>query len=324
MGSPMFSGPEPLLILMAALVVDALAGAWIRRVLPDAASLAKLLFAEIERRLNRSERTERTRLIRGLLATLVVVVAAIGTGLAVERVGGGRLVDFVVILWCLGGGAAWRRAQAVGRVLENKGTVAAAADVATMTRRRLDPRDGHAMVRAVIEHLAKAFDRAFIAPAFWYVFLGVPGILMWTAIDGADAALGAPGIRTSAFGLTAARLDDALNAIPARLAAVLLAVAAAFLGGADVAGAVRTAARDSRRSPSFNMGWPIAATAGALGLSLAGPYRDGGVAVNEPWLGQGRARAVPADIGRSLALTGLSALLTILAVGLLLGAVAGL
>ncbi|WP_244434217.1 cobalamin biosynthesis protein, partial [Azospirillum sp. B506] len=82
--------------------------------------------------------------------------------------------------------------------------------------------------------------------------------------------------------------------------------------------------RDARKHPSLNMGWPIAAIAGALGLALGGPHRDGGVVITENWIGDGRARATPADIGRALALSAVAALLLIGLVALLLWGVAGI
>jgi adenosylcobinamide-phosphate synthase len=327
MGLSVFGSPDLVLALLAGLLVDAAVGRWMARVLMTPSEIAQQACESLERRLNRPDRGERTRLTRGLLVVAVMIAAAVAVALAIRWLGRLAgipwLMELAAIVVALGGGAAWDRVRAVRRTIETKGAKAATAAIQGLTRRPLDGHDGHAMVRAAIEYLAKAFDRRVMAPAFWYTLLGLPGLMVWSVVDGADAALGVPGIRTSAFGLTAARLDDALNAIPARLAALTLALAALFLGGANCPRAVRTAWKDARRSPSFNMGWPIATMAGALDLSLAGPFRDGGVVVDEPWLGSGRARATSADIGRGLALTGLAGLLTVLGVGLVLALSAG-
>jgi len=113
-----------------------------------------------------------------------------------------------------------------------------------------------------------------------------------------------------AFGFTAARLDDALNAIPARLSALIIATAAIFVPTANPKSALTTALRDARKHRSFNAGWPEGATAGALGLALAGPrnYEEG--VVNDHWMGDGRARATPKDIQRALYLYAVSCLIT--------------
>jgi adenosylcobinamide-phosphate synthase len=89
-------------------------------------------------------------------------------------------------------------------------------------------------------------------------------------------------------------------------------------------GALKALVSDARKHPSFNMGWPIAATAGGLGLALGGPHRDGGVTITEPWIGPGRARATAADIGRALALTALADLLLAALVAGAILAIAGL
>ncbi|WP_051341308.1 cobalamin biosynthesis protein CobD/CbiB [Azospirillum halopraeferens] len=322
------AGPGPLFLLLIALVIDAAIGDRLARLLPDPAGLAARLCAVLDRRLNRPQRGAAVRLVRGALVVGVLMLAAVLAGLAVGWVGtaapGGWLVELVALLAVLRGGAARARVQAVRRALEGPGLEAARGALTGLTRRPLHGLDGHAVARAAMEHLAKAFDRKVVAPAFWYALLGVPGLLAWAVVDGADQALGRPGVRLERFGLTAARMDDALNALPARLTGLLLALAAPFAATASPRGALRALTRDTRKHASFNMGWPIAAMAGALGISLVGPYRDGGVTVNEPWLGGGRARALPADVGRALTLTGVAGLLLALLVGLLMAGVAAL
>ena len=103
--------------------------------------------------------------------------------------------------------------------------------------------------------------------------------------------------RHAVFGRAAARIDDAANWVPARIAGFLIAVAA--LGRAPAAfGAMR---RDANRHRSVNAGWQEAAMAGALGLALAGPRRYGDVVVDDAWMGDGgRREAATADIGRAL------------------------
>ncbi|WP_448190249.1 cobalamin biosynthesis protein CobD/CbiB [Azospirillum sp. sgz301742] len=319
-GGSLFGGPAPHLILLMALLLDAAAGDWIGRVLRDPAALSARLCAALDRRINRPERGDTTLMMRGALVVLALLLVAVTLGVAIEWTGGqerGWIVELAAVLACVRGRSAWVRVRAVRRALEHGGLPAARMEVADMTRRPVQWLDEHGVVRAAVEHAAKAFDRKVVAPAFWYLLLGVPGMLAWSLIDGADRALGHPGTRHERFGHTAARLDDALNAIPARIAGVLLALAAPFLGTASVGSAFATLGRDAGKHPSFNMGWPVAATAGALDLALGGPHRDGGVTVDEPWIGRGKARATAADIGRALGLTALGDLLVVLAVGLL-------
>jgi adenosylcobinamide-phosphate synthase len=120
----------------------------------------------------------------------------------------------------------------------------------------------------------------------------------------------------------AARLDDIVNLIPARLGAVILACAAAFVPGGRPLAAGVTMWRDAAKHRSPNAGWPEAAMAGALDLALAGPRRYHGELVGDPWIGAGRARAEPRDLKRALTLfalaCALSASLLLCALGALL------
>ncbi|HYG89786.1 MAG TPA: CobD/CbiB family cobalamin biosynthesis protein [Azospirillum sp.] len=319
-GAPEFGGPGPQILLLAALLLDAAAGDWIGRVLRDPAALSARFCEALDRRLNRPERGDTTLMVRGALVVLFLLFVAMALGFAVEWAGGkerGWVVELLAVLACVRGRAAWMRVRAVRRALDGQGLPAARMEVAEMTRRHIHALDEHGVARTAIEHAAKAFDRKLVAPAFWYLLLGVPGMLAWSLIDGANRALGHTGVRHERFGHTAARLDDALNAIPARLAGVLLALASPFLGSASVGGAFTAIGRDAGKHPSFNMGWPVAATAGALDLALVGPHKDGGVTIAEPWIGRGRARASAADIGRALGLAAVGDLLLALLVALL-------
>ena len=100
--------------------------------------------------------------------------------------------------------------------------------------------------------------------------------------------------------MTAARLDDVLNLIPARLAGLFIVFASAFVPTAKPGQALKVMLRDSRFHRSFNAGWPEGAMAGALGLALAGPRHYPAQTVNDPWIGDGTARATAKDISRML------------------------
>ena len=158
------------------------------------------------------------------------------------------------------------------------------------------------MLRAAIESLAENFSDAVIAPLFWYLLLGPVGICGYKAVNTLDSMIGHRSDRFLAFGMVAARLDDAANFIPARLSGVLLALAAAFVPAARPFAALATMWRDAAKHRSPNAGWPEAAMAGALDLALAGPRRYHGTLVADPWIGVGRARAELPDLRRALAL----------------------
>ena len=162
--------------------------------------------------------------------------------------------------------------------------------------------DVHAVARAAIESAAENFADAVVAPLFWGVLLGLPGMAAYKAVNTLDSMIGHRSPRYVHFGRFAARLDDIANWLPARLSALLILAAAAFLPGASPAAGWRALRRDASRHRSPNAGWPEAATAGALGLSLAGPRRYGGELVDDAWMGDGRAAATVTDVRRALRL----------------------
>ncbi len=134
------------------------------------------------------------------------------------------------------------------------------------------------------------------------VIAGLPGAALYKAINTADSMIGHKTPRHAAFGWAAARLDDLVNLPASRLSALLLVAAAASSRDTSAAAAWRAVRRDAWRHRSPNAGWPEAAMAGALGLSLAGLRVYGGVTVEDAVMGAGRRDAGAADIFRALAL----------------------
>jgi adenosylcobinamide-phosphate synthase len=176
--------------------------------------------------------------------------------------------------------------------------------------------DEHGVARAAIESLAENFSDGVVAPIFWYLLLGLPGLFAYKMANTLDSMIGHRTPRYRSFGWAAARLDDVLNAAPALASGLLLAAAAVFAKNGRPAHAVAIMLRDGRKHHSPNAGWPEGAMAGALGLALAGPRRYPEGLVADPWLGDGSARAGSADIIRALEVYRLACLVE---AGLLLG-----
>jgi adenosylcobinamide-phosphate synthase len=205
--------------------------------------------------------------------------------------------------------------RTVGRALARDGLAAGRAAVAHIVGRQTDRLDEHAVARAAIESLAENFADGVVAPAFWYALLGLPGIFVYKAINTMDSMIGYKSDRYRYFGMAAARLDDVVNLIPARFAAILFALAAIVSPTANPLRAWRTMWRDARKHESPNAGWPEAAVAGALNLALGGPRRYLGGVTRAEWLGDGTARATTRDIRRALMLYAVAALLHLLFYG---------
>jgi adenosylcobinamide-phosphate synthase len=123
---------------------------------------------------------------------------------------------------------------------------------------------------AAIESVAENLTDAFLAPLFFFVVFGLPGAVFYRVINTADAMIGYRDGPLLYFGRLAARLDDVLNLVPARLAALLI-VAAAIVTGDDSRRALRAMKRDHGLTASPNAGWTMSAMAGALAVTLAKP-----------------------------------------------------
>ena len=311
-----------LLLLLVALAIDALFGDMpaVFAHVPHPIVLAGRTIGFFDRKLNRASRSERRRRERGIVTVIVLVGAAAVLGIAIEWLCRGNLAGaaaealFVGILLAQRG--LYEHVAAVALALDWGGLRAGRDAVRHIVGR--DPRqlDEHGVARAAIESLAENFSDGVVAPVFWYLLLGLPGLFAYKMANTLDSMIGHRTSRYRSFGWAAARFDDGLNLVPARLSGLLL-VAAAMFAGEATGRAFAAMLRDARKHHSPNAGWPEAAMAGALGLALAGPrdYAEG--RVEDPWIGGGTPLARPADIGRALRLYALACLLL---AGVILGA----
>jgi adenosylcobinamide-phosphate synthase len=300
--------PDALLVLLLALTLDPLLGElrWLWRLVPHPVAIVGGATAWLDRRLNRAERSDRARLMRGIFAAALLVLAAAAMGALIAW----WLRQFYRFGWAIEG-------VMVALLLAQRSLFAHVARVATALTESLDAGraavahivgrdpaslDAHGVTRAAIESLAENFSDGVVAPALWYALFGLPGLFLYKTANTLDSMIGHRSPRHLRFGWAAARLDDLLNIVPARLAGLLIALAALTLPAASGGAALRTMLRDAKKHRSPNAGWPEAAAAGALGLALAGPRRYEGRVVDDPWLGDGRARATVADIAQALRL----------------------
>src|SRR6516225_6857864 len=173
----------------------------------------------------------------------------------------------------------------VASALDKDGLDTGRAVVSHIVGRDTAELDRAGVARAAIESLAENFSDAVVAPVLWLLVAGLPGIALYKAINTADSMIGHRTPRHADFGWAAARLDDLVNLPASRLAALLLIAAAALRQNASSAAAWRTVWRDAARHRSPNAGYPEAAIAGALGLSLAGPRVYGGVRIADAFMG---------------------------------------
>lgn len=263
------------------------------------------IIAWLETRLNTGDRSAQQRRTMGVLALGILLVLVLVASLIVQQVL--RAIPFGFMLEILVA-TPFLAQKELGRAVK---AVASALHVSLDAGREavshIVGRDPHALdeagvSRAAIETLAESTSDGVVAPWFWLVLLGLPGIALYKAINTADSMIGHLNARYRDYGWAAAKLDDLVNWLPARLSAVIITVACFFVSHASPSIAWAIARRDARKHASPNSGWPEAAFAGALGFALGGPRSYDGVTVDLPSFGDGKSSLAGSDILRALAL----------------------
>ncbi len=264
------------------------------------------LIGALDRLLNRETVGATARRAAGIVAVLILIAVVGAVGLVVERellhLPFGLLVIGLLASTLIAQRSLHRHVADVAVALEKRGTEAGRTAVSHIVGRDTEALDAAGVARAAIESLAENFSDAVVAPILWLAIAGLPGAALYKAINTTDSMIGHRTRRHEAFGWAAARLDDLVNLPASRLSALLLIAAAGLSKDASANGAWRAVRRDAARHRSPNAGYPEAAMAGALGLSLAGPRVYGGVPVEDATMGDGRRDADSADIVRALAL----------------------
>ncbi|MDJ0827796.1 MAG: adenosylcobinamide-phosphate synthase CbiB [Rhodobacter sp.] len=253
--------------LAAALILDAVFGEpkWLWTRAPHPAILMGRAIGWTDQIFNRGNH----RKAKGTAAFGTLALTALVLGAAIHHFPGAPIPETLIAAILLAQRSLADHVQAVASALRlstNDGRRAVAHIVGRDTT-QMDP---PAISRAAIESAAENFSDGVVAPAFWFALAGLPGLLLYKLTNTADSMIGYRTPRHEAFGWAAARTDDALNWLPARLSALLIA---AVCGRLAAWPAIR---RDAALHRSPNAGWPEAAMARALGVALAGPRSYGG------------------------------------------------
>lgn len=298
--------PAALLIAVAA---DAILGepGWLYRRLPHPVAAIGVVIAAADRRFNRVSDDPARRRRQGALFALFLVLGAflIGWGLQALLLSlpGGPLWLGLLMSTLIAQRSLHTHVGDVASALELSGVEGGRIAVARIVGRDPERLDEAGISRAAVESLAENFSDGVVAPIFWGLLLGLPGMLAYKALNTADSMIGHKTPRHLAFGWAAARADDWVNLPASRLSALLLILAAMLQRGADATAAIRATLRDARRHKSPNAGWPEAAMAGALDFAIAGPRVYHGQTVPDPWMNDGgRWQLTAADIRIGLAL----------------------
>lgn len=278
-------------ILIIAMLLDAALGEpkWLWNRIPHPAVVMGKLVGHLDERFNQGT----NRKAKGIASVILLVSISAVVGGVLQAMG--PVIEILITAILL----------AQRSLVEHVGLVADGLRMSVQEGRRMVARivsrDTAAMeetqiARSAIESAAENLSDGVIAPAFWFLIAGLPGLVIYKLINTADSMIGYRTPRHEAFGWAAARLDDLLNLIPARLTAVLIALPARCY---DVDG-IRADA-GLHRSP--NAGWPEAAMSRALGIALSGPRAYQGQMRDFPWVNpEGRRVLTPVDIDASIAM----------------------
>lgn len=292
-----------LIILSLALLLDRVVGdppqLWQR--MPHPVVLFGKAISWGEKRWNNRNLAASVLRRNGMWLTVGLVAVCVVLGLVLEFVlpfagTAGAVAEILIVTVLLAQKSLADHVQAVALALREGGLEGGRRAVSMIVGRNPEHLDEGGISRAAIESLAENASDGIVAPAFWFLVGGLPGLFAYKMINTADSMIGHLNDRYRDFGRFAAKLDDVANYIPARLTGLLASLATAImkdrLSGREAFSVMR---RDARLHRSPNAGWPESAFAGGLGLALAGPRQYGTEKVEGPMLNASGERDANAD-----------------------------
>ena len=276
------------LMLLLALILDALLGEpeWLWDRFPHPATVIGRAINWFDETLNTGE----NRKAKGAVMLACLCFAAFVVGRFVQVIPDGGLLEIIGGAILLAHRSLTEHVEDVADALRN-GLTNGQESVSMIVGRDANQLDESGVARSAIESSAENFSDAVIAPAFWFLLLGLPGILLYKVVNTADSMVGYKTKEYSDFGFASAKLDDVLNWIPARISAALIC----FANLKPEAFAIVRRDADLHRSP--NAGWPESAVAGVLNIALAGPRSYDGQMTDDPFVNpDGKKDLGPIDV----------------------------
>ena len=283
---------KALLVLFVGWLADLFIGdpAW----LPHPVVWFGKIIATLERWLNRG----RFRMFKGALVALVLIAAVyVGFFYLMRWLYGinvflGMAVGAVMVFYCLAGTTLIREVHnvfdAVDRSLED-----GRKQVARIVGRDTSELSAQEVRAAALETLAENLSDGVVAPLFWYLILGVPGMMAYKMVNTLDSMIGYRTERYRQFGCWAARIDDVANYIPARITTLFMLIVTWRLG------LLPFVTWFGREQPSPNSGYPEAALAGILNCRFGGPHTYFGERIVKPYIGSNERPLTNEDMKRA-------------------------
>lgn len=279
-------------ILVLALLLDYLIGdpPNLYRKVPHPAVLMGRVIGWFDRQMNHGS----FRVAKGVLVAILISIFAIFLGWAVQKLPTFGVIELVLVVTLLAHKSLADHVRKVATALrsslvegQNAVSMIVGRDTASMSESDVS--------RAAVESAAENFSDAVVAPVLWFFVLGLPGFLFYKMINTADSMIGHKSEQYKDFGMAVARLDDVLNYIPARLTGGLICLIYRSRESFDMM------LTDADLHSSPNAGWPEAAMAGVLGVSVSGPRMYGGQRVEDAYINpQGRSTLTAEDIDSAI------------------------
>jgi adenosylcobinamide-phosphate synthase len=271
-------------VLLCALFLDALLGEprWLWSRAPHPAVLMGNLISWCDKRFNSGGVLR----LKGSLVMLSLGVFSILLGALISKFGWALEIIITAIL--VAQKSLVEHVAAVAIALRQS-TEAGRKSVAMIVGRDTAEMDEPAIARSAIESAAENLSDGVIAPAFWFLIGGLPLLLLYKITNTADSMIGYRTPRHEAFGWAAARFDDLLNLIPARLTALLIALPYGLLSK------LPEIRKEARKHRSPNAGWPEAAMARALGVAVSGPRSYEGALRDFPFVNETGRKSLSAN-----------------------------
>lgn len=259
------------------------------------------LIAAGEKRLNKGDH----RRLKGALMAMILICATAaatwgilyGFTILGAKIGAGawlrRAAEAVLIFFCLAGTTLIREVREVFRAVDSS-LEQGRTQVARIVGRDTADLSAQEIRTAALETLAENLNDGVIAPLFWLLLLGVPGMMAYKMINTLDSMIGYRNERYADFGRFAARADDVAGWIPARLTALLMLVVSGNLGKISVVH------REGQKHLSPNSGHPEAALATILDCRFGGPHDYFGKEVYKPFIGTNAREITSADMHKAI------------------------
>jgi adenosylcobinamide-phosphate synthase len=260
--------------------------------LPHPVVLFGNMIGKGEKVLNRGNR----RFFKGAMLSVVLVGGvfsfffAVGTLLEWTSPIAFLIFNAVFVFYGLANQGLIREGRMIFDALEKHGLEAGRKQLSRIVGRETDQLSETQIRTAVFESMSENLSDGVIAPLFYFALLGIPGMMAYKMVNTLDSMIGYRSERYEQFGKFAARLDDVLNFIPARLTALLMVLVT--LSGRGLLFIFRY----GNRHKSPNSGYPEAALAGILNCRFGGPNRYHGEWVEKPYIGDNARDILPDEI----------------------------